>query len=172
MSCLALVLTGSASGREPVPQPSGVSQMIVPEKLRDARIEIASVTCTGEGSCKAYQIAINRDGTGDMIFYRNGQREVRRFRMSPFAFRRIQIRFEELRPAADVSASEFDRNLHRPCDHCAFTEYARVHWHRDDGKVHEFTAHSYLPNDGRMDNLLEAQIDLLEGMLPSLLGHP
>ncbi len=146
--------------------------MILPEKLRDERIEIASATCAGEGPCKAYQIAINRDGTGDMIFYRNGQREVRQFRMAPFAFRRIQIRFEELRPAADVSASEFDRNIRPLCDHCAFTEETRVHWHRDDGRIHEFTAYSYLPNDGRTDTLLEAQIDLLEGMLPSLLGHP
>lgn len=170
---LALAVAGCAATPERLAHAPQPEPMIAPEKLRDQRIEIATTTCTDPGPCKSYQVSINRDGTGDMVFYRGKRREVRQFRMSTFAFRRIQAMVEDLRPDSDEPApAEFESTARRSCDHCPFTEVSTVHWHRDDGQVRESALSSYLPNDYRTEDLLRAQNYLMEGMLPSLLGHP
>ncbi|MCA1199676.1 hypothetical protein K9B35_17045 [Sphingomonas sp. R647] len=173
VAMLAMLTTGCVAIPEPFALGTDEGPMIPPDKLRDRRIEIANTSCTHFDVCKTYQISINHDGTGDMVFYRDGRREVRSFRMSPYAFRKTQLLVEHLRPTSNVSAPvEFDGTHRRGCDHCRFVETSIVHWHRDDGDILWSGVQVTLQDDQWAEGVLRAQNFLLEGMLPSLLGHP
>lgn len=173
VAMLAMLTAGCVTNPEPVALRTDEEPMIQPDKLRDRRIEIMNTSCPHLGHCKTYQIAINHDGTGDMVFYRDGRREVRSFRMSPYAFRKTQLFVEHLRPTSNESAPvEFDGTHRHRCDHCRFVETSIVHWHRDDGDVLWSGVQVTLKDDQWAEGVLRAQNFLLEGMLPSLLGHP
>jgi hypothetical protein len=142
------------------------SDRMLADSLNDDRIVIESVVCYDWTGCKSYQIALDRNGRGEMQFTREGTPQKRIFFMTPYDFRRLQAILEPLRPINELKL---------PCELCAADrEATTVIWQSDKSTPQRATFESF-PHQLRPDvevPLLKAQNLLLSALAPNITAPP
>lgn len=138
---------------------------MIADRLHDRRIDIYSSQCRDFRGCSTFEISLDHNGRGEMRFERHGRPVSRGFIMTPYAFRKLQIILEPLRP------SQGNISTDTAYDYDADRETSQVVWQSDHGTAQYFVRRARSLGSNDTDRaLLKAENMLLAMVAPPYLG--